>query len=453
MADVVRYVNAASAAGGDGTTTATTGANRAWSGISEAITAAAAGKSTADRWLVYVQGSTAETLAGTITITTALNTTSANPLVFIDTTPGATWSTSRYRLVVPSGVQTGIQIDTGSSPFLEFDGVQIEHQRALTSFPFVLDATLGTGRIVLDQCYVRFTGSTATPQAGTGVAIVRGNTAFTLRITNCMLVDVPDAVWINYSNVATVDVANNTVISHVAGLDLTNLDSGSTVNAHNNLVQAIAGTCYGTPSGGWTTGGNISSDTTSPQTALRSLTATFENLSTRDLRLASSDTTAVNAGVNASGISAYAGTSVASSLDIVGTSRPQGAAWDVGAFELVSGPSGPPDAPTGLSADLTTTPGTVALTWTLPGTGQPRDNVVVQRNVNGGSFSTLTTLGASAVNHNDATVLTGNTYQYRVFASNGAGNSSNSNTVTANFTGAGGAASAGNLFGGRLLRS
>lgn len=339
MADVVRYINAASSSGGDGTTNSTSGANRAYSGIAEAIAAASSTKSSSDRWLVYVQGTAAETLSGSITISTSLNTTSANPLLFIDTSPTAVWSTTKYRLNA-STIADPIQF-TGGAAVIGFVGIQMESSRPLASFLRYIDIFGGTPTVLVDRVLARATGSVASPATGCGFVAGRSNSAWTARITNTIcygfesLINTPV-----YSATATASVANNTALTHVVGVGLANLDTGTTVNVHNNLIEAVAGTCYATPPGGWTTAGNISSDATSPQTGLRSLTATFVDRVGFDLRLSGSDTAARNTGTNISVVGAYSGLSIASSLDIIGTSRPQGLAWDIGAHEFI--PSGPP---------------------------------------------------------------------------------------------------------------
>lgn len=115
--------------------------------------------------------------------------------------------------------------------------------------------------------------------------------------------------------------------------------------------------------------------------------------------------------------------------------------------------SGAPDAPNTLARTLN--PGSVDLTWVLPGTGATRTGVRVERrNVTAaGAYGTLASLGASAVNYSDTTALGGINWRYRVIAFNGAGDSGPSNEVDADYSGGGGGGASGGLFGGTLVRS
>jgi fibronectin type 3 domain-containing protein len=93
----------------------------------------------------------------------------------------------------------------------------------------------------------------------------------------------------------------------------------------------------------------------------------------------------------------------------------------------------PPAAPTNLSATLQTGPQAL-LTWTDNANNET--GFVIERGVNGGAFTTLTTTGprngTGNVTYTDNNLTTGNTYSYRVAAINGAGMSSYSNTTTVN---------------------
>jgi FtsP/CotA-like multicopper oxidase with cupredoxin domain len=90
----------------------------------------------------------------------------------------------------------------------------------------------------------------------------------------------------------------------------------------------------------------------------------------------------------------------------------------------------PPAAPTALSAVLQTGP-QVALAWTNNATNAT--NIVVERALNGGAFTAIDTLPSAAISYTDTTVTAsaaGNTYDYRVMASNSGGPSAYSNTAS-----------------------
>jgi len=79
--------------------------------------------------------------------------------------------------------------------------------------------------------------------------------------------------------------------------------------------------------------------------------------------------------------------------------------------------SGPPGAPSNLVAVLGAA-NSVDLTWDAA-TGIV-EGYRVERSINGTTFSAIATLGPNALSYNDATVLAGSTYWYRVFAFNAA---------------------------------
>ncbi len=91
----------------------------------------------------------------------------------------------------------------------------------------------------------------------------------------------------------------------------------------------------------------------------------------------------------------------------------------------------PPAAPTGLTAVIQAGP-QVLLTWT--DNASDETGFTIERAVNGGAFATLTTVGpltgTGSVSTIDTAVTPGNTYDYRVAASNAAGLSAWSNTAS-----------------------
>jgi hypothetical protein len=85
-----------------------------------------------------------------------------------------------------------------------------------------------------------------------------------------------------------------------------------------------------------------------------------------------------------------------------------------------------PVAPTNLTA--TATSSKVTLTWVSTATNA--SGFVIQRSVNGNSWSQLAKVGANVTTYTDTTVSRRRTYYYRVYAYNAFGNSPYSNIVT-----------------------
>ncbi len=87
--------------------------------------------------------------------------------------------------------------------------------------------------------------------------------------------------------------------------------------------------------------------------------------------------------------------------------------------------------PSNLTATLQAGP-QIRLAWVDNTTNETGFNL--ERSVNGGAFTLLTTTGANGVTYTDATVSLGNMYSYRVAAVTAAGTSTFSNTVTVSVT-------------------
>jgi transcriptional regulator CtsR len=86
-----------------------------------------------------------------------------------------------------------------------------------------------------------------------------------------------------------------------------------------------------------------------------------------------------------------------------------------------------PEAPTALDAtELSQT--VVGLTWTDNSTNE--EGFIIERQEDGGGYAQLDSIGADQTNYNDSTVVAGITYGYRIFASNAAGRSTESNVAT-----------------------
>ena len=170
MAWTERYVDAAAAGGGDGTTSATSGANGAWT-LAEAIASAAAGQRINVKAGTYANTTTSRSFAVTGTTTSPVwwrgyNTTigdrDTNPSL---TPPAITFTTGLCTLggahqifshLDISGANTGRQVTvTGAN--LTVDRCRFENTNAAAASSAVLNSTSGTN--VFSRCWFKATGS------------------------------------------------------------------------------------------------------------------------------------------------------------------------------------------------------------------------------------------------------------------------------------------------------
>lgn len=118
--------------------------------------------------------------------------------------------------------------------------------------------------------------------------------------------------------------ANNTVVNAAGGAAFSMGNAGANQKLYNNIAQG-GSTQYANLTS-LTSGGNISGDTSSPQTGLRSLTIAFTNSAGDDYSTSDSQ---ADVGTDLSADSTYA-----FNTDIVGTTR---SAWFAGMFEPAAG--------------------------------------------------------------------------------------------------------------------
>jgi hypothetical protein len=122
------------------------------------------------------------------------------------------------------------------------------------------------------------------------------------------------------------------------------------------------------------------------------------------------------------------------STDRVGTTRPQGTASDVGAYErpLATPPHStmPPAAPTRLSARARLSGASASVTLVWRDNADDETTFEVQRSGDGRAFTTLATPPANTTTFADTTVARRTTYWYRVRAVNAAGASAFTATVS-----------------------
>ncbi len=111
-------------------------------------------------------------------------------------------------------------------------------------------------------------------------------------------------------------------------------------------------------------------------------------------------------------------------LDLDGTTRPQGPAYDRGAYERVA--SSLPAAPSSLIATIAPSPNNyrqINLSWTDNASNETGFRIERKKG-SGGTYAEIATTGTNVVTYSDSTCGSGTTYYYRARAYNGTGNSS-----------------------------
>jgi hypothetical protein len=331
---VTRYVHTGSTAGGDGTTNATTGANRAWPSFNHAIgelnTAYSSNLVTAD-----VQIDLVCLKAAGVDDTTALT----NAMPTSDTTRYINWQVpvADRKVEWDDNVYTygrgpnfagALHIGTNS---FRMTGVQLYHSGSLNvggNHGILITSAGGEWifdgpKIIKSNNVGRACIATTAAEATTYVfrncilgTLVAGGASFGWDYG--LAIGVFGALPSN----TTVLAYNNTVVHCGTAIAVTFAAAASSavVRRKNNLIQ------------GCTTGFTITNATTDDAATnhVAGTTATFVHYGTHEeiLRLTAADTVARNLGTDLSGVADWP-----FSIDADQTTRPVGSAWDIGAHE------------------------------------------------------------------------------------------------------------------------
>lgn len=268
-------------------------------------------------------------------------------------------------------------------------------------------------------------GTTSTYRKGT--LYLYNNTIVSTRTGNTTLIRLS-------TNSETCDCRNNVIYVSAAGSFLGLIDDTGVLNFRNNWLKTgfvsshSGGSMQGTVNN---LGGNVVGS--SPG---------FLNEAAQDFSLAAGST-CINAGTALAA-------AVLPTHDVTrhyvkhqqGQARPSDATFDIGAFEVGTVPTTPPNAASGLLATATTTLG-ATLVWT--DNSSDESGFRIERQIGSGAFATLTTVGANVTSYNDSGLTLGTMYTYRIVAYNAAGDAAPSNTssITAQGSGGGGGGSGG----------
>ena len=315
----LRYVNTASTAGGDGTTNATSGANRAYASLSEWEAARMTG-TLSEIEEVICEGSAADT---TLCIVAGATTSSSfYPLIRTDTAGrhDGKWNTAKYRLSVSRSSNAVLEIQVNDC---RVSGLQAENTDT-GNFDEVVSFT-GSGVFYFEKSILRCDGVTGSNRLALNIGSAA--VASTIRVYNNIIYGFITTgsvgIFADYGS-DLYHVYNNTVYGCTQGFLFA--DDSGTLNLKNNIANGnttdyVLGSYFGTI----VSAKNISEDTSSPNSAYRSLAVTFVNEAGKDFHLSASDTAAKDAGDDLS---------VTFTDDIDFTTR--SGTWDIGADEIAS---------------------------------------------------------------------------------------------------------------------
>ena len=340
MAEILRFVDPASSAGGDGTVQTLTGATRAYVSLSaweaatqQDLTAGGgntarvvcssnldAGSGAADTTLVLVDG---WTTSATCYITIEAN-----------SSHGGKWNANIYRLECTAG-----NIIRTPESFVNIYGIQIQYTTSSDTYAqaIYLNVADSAGVIKIGRCIIKgvLTGTAANIR---GVYTYHATATFTFYVYNCMFYDL-----VNGTNVVRGVSQDTAPVGYVYNNTFQNCRVGlytgtNKLKAVNNLFKGMTGSpCSGTflngtdynatdsASLGYTvTGGGNTHDRLSQ-------TFTFVDETNDDFHLASTDAGARDYGVSDPGSGLF-------SDDIDGVTRT--GTWDIGADEYVAAGGG-----------------------------------------------------------------------------------------------------------------
>lgn len=213
--------------------------------------------------------------------------------------------------------------------FIRIEGLALIQPNANVTAVGNVGMDAAAGDIRVSHCVVSSTVSPVSDQAGWALYFPSIDASVVLRIWNNIIYDWGNGAGSNGYGInlltttgAVAYVYNNTIYNCRAGI----VTDSTNHLLKNNICDTNSAADYsGTVSASCLT--NLSSDTSSPNAALRSLDPTYTNEAGRDLHLASGDGEDDGTDLSADG-------NIAFSDDIDGDTRT--GSWDVGADEIVA---------------------------------------------------------------------------------------------------------------------
>lgn len=327
---VTRYVNTNSTAGGDGTTSATSGANRAYASLSGWEAARQRNLVTADEIeVVECMGTNADTTACDISGWT----TDATRYIVIQCTGAnrhtGVWDTNKYRLDVASGGWALIS----RMGFTRVFGLQIAYSASGGSVLYLYGPSVTmTGYFAYNIIRHKNTGT-----GGTIFNAQRSDGTASCYFYNNLLIDSGQNTGVSVSNGAsflgTCYVENNTIIRPTPNTTGSGINSSNLTYARNNIIYGYGNTNTYTYTGSNLVGDNNSTDSTdtmagTPYNNKISQTFSFIDVAGLNFDLKPSDTGAIGRGMQISSLSSGL------TDDIIGRARPSNRGFvSVGCFE------------------------------------------------------------------------------------------------------------------------
>ena len=340
---VTRYVDTRSPAGGNGTTPSTGSgdANRAFNNFSASLAATSASFPdlvSADIILKIECAGGLDT--GSLGVAYAIDyITDYDRYLWIaassESKASGIWDNSKYVLSHAAGLSRLFNINNIRK--VRFEGLQIEN-RSTNGVWAIMTSTTSTPNdkeVQVIDCHLRSISGSGNAGAGISIGqVMRKNVVVVNTIIEGAFSPAIQCSFAQSGSQPTV-IHNNTIFGGIGtGIALGSVATPTTNSIYNNIVimSGSGTTAFSTSSGiPLFTGGNISSDNTSPQIDLRNIIVQFVNTASGDFRLIDRLSPAVNTGTNLTTDILYPfATDIAG--NIRGTGR-GGRAWDIGAVE------------------------------------------------------------------------------------------------------------------------
>lgn len=227
-----------------------------------------------------------------------------------------TYNTSKYRL------ETGSQVMWVYEDYINLEGLQLQTTASSATKYGIRDLAGATGILNISQCIVRGVLS--------GSVVLRAiycGASHTVNIWNSIVYNADNSSSVGITAVGgTINIYNNTVANCVTGI----FEDGGTTTTINCTVAECTDDFSGTVNADSCASDDVEGSNHQVLSATRS--DDFTDFGSDDYSIASGSVQENN-GASDPGSGLF-------SDDIIGTARPQGASWDIGAFELVAAAAG-----------------------------------------------------------------------------------------------------------------